>query len=129
MTRFYFLLLLIFISSQALAGSRIYLIRHATVDIKKPGWCSAKVARDYKAVYDTALIQTFNPRLVLDKIDHSDGIDTVFCSPQFRAIQTVDILFDKNVIRKTDVNLMEFDYPVSRIPLIRLPLKAWLVCC
>ena len=126
MTRFYFLLLFIFISFHSFAGSKIYLIRHATVDIEKPGWCSAKKAQAYKAAYDLAFVQLFDPKPVLDKIDRPDEIDTVFCSPQFRAIQTVDILFDKKVIRRIDTNLMEFDYPVCRIPLIRLPLKVWL---
>ena len=126
MTRFYFFLLFIFISFQTFAGSKIYLIRHATVDIEKPGWCSAKRAKAYKEAYNLALIQMFDPKPVLDKIDHSEEIDTIFCSPQFRAIQTADVLFDKKVIRRIDTNLMELDYPVSRIPLIRMPLKVWL---
>lgn len=126
MTRFYLFVLLIFISFNAFAGSKIYLIRHASVDLEKPGWSTAKVAQAFKDDYNHADIQVFDPELVFAKIDRPEEIDTIFCSPQWRAMQTADILFDAQVIRRMDTNLMEFDYPVSQIPLIRLPLKAWL---
>ena len=126
MTRFHFFLLFILISFHAFADSKIYLIRHASVDIKKPGWCNAKVAQAFKYDYNHADIQMFDPELVFAKIDHPEEIDTVFCSPQWRAMQTADMLFNMQVIRRIDTNLMEFDYPVSNIPLIRLPVKAWL---
>lgn len=126
MTRVYFFVLFIFISFNAFAGSKIYLVRHASVDLEKPGWCTAKLAQAYKEAYNLAFVQKFDPKLVLAKIDYSEEIDTLFCSPQFRAIQTVDILFAKQVIRRIDTNLMEFDYPVNQIPLLRLPVRAWL---
>lgn len=126
MTRFYFFLLFIFFSLNVFAGSKIYLIRHASVEIESPGWCNAKRAQAFKNDYNISDIQVFDPKLVFAKIDSPEEIDTVFCSPQWRAMQTADILFNTQVIRRIDTNLMEFDYPVSQIPLIRLPLKAWL---
>ncbi len=117
---------LIFISINIFAESRIYLIRHAAVQIENPGWCYAKRANAYKEEYDTANICAFEPEKVLNKIKHPEKIDTIFCSPQFRAIQTAELLFKKQVIIRVDNNLMELDYPVIRFPIIKLPLKAWL---
>lgn len=126
MTKFYLFFTFVFFSLSAFAQHEIYLIRHATVDIEKPGWTNSKRARIFKEEYSRADIQNFDPEIVLGKITNQEKIDTVFCSPQLRAIQTADILFEKQVIRRIDTNLMEFDYSVNRIPLIRLPVNTWL---
>ncbi|MDA3905658.1 MAG: histidine phosphatase family protein [Bacteroidales bacterium] len=126
MTRFYLFFSFIFLSLSSFAQHKIYLIRHANVDIEKPGWSNAKSAQIFKEEYNRSDIQEFDPELVLSKIDNTEKIDAIFCSPQLRAIQTADILFDKQVIRRIDTNLMEFDYSVNRIPLIRLPVNTWL---
>lgn len=118
--------ILIFLSVHAFASSKIYLIRHATVPIENPGWCSARIAHKYRVVYNKTSVQEFNPDGVLKKIDHPETIDTVFCSPQLRAIQTAELLFDKKVNLKINKNLMELDYPVIQLPLIRLPVRVWL---
>lgn len=126
MTRFYLFFSFIFLSLSSFAQHKIYLIRHANVDIEKPGWSNAKSAQIFKEEYNRSDIQEFDPELVLSKIDNTEKIDAIFCSPQLRAIQTAYILFDKQVIRRIDTNLMEFDYSVNRIPLIRLPVNTWL---
>ncbi len=116
----------IFLSVNIFAESKIYLIRHAEVQIESPGWCNSKKANDYKHEYDSANVRIFEPEKVLAKIGFAEQIDTVFCSPQTRAIQTAEILFKKQVVIKINDNLKELDYPVIRFPLIKLPLKVWL---
>lgn len=126
MLRFYLFFILIFISLHVFGGSKIYIIRHAAVEIDKPGWVNAKEAHIYKEEYNHSDIQIFDPEKVLNKIENYKEIDTVFCSPQLRAIQTAEILFKNQAVLKIDKHLMELDYPVSKLRLIKLPLNAWL---
>lgn len=118
--------ILIFLSVNAFSNSKIYLIRHATVPIENPGWCSSQIANEYKVLYNNTSVQKFNPESVLKKIDGFETIDTVFCSPQLRAKQTAELLFDKSINLKINKNLMELDYPVIKWPLLKLPVKVWL---
>ncbi len=106
--------------------SKIILIRHAKVDIKKPGWGNTNKANLYKERYNQAHIKKFDPSEVIKKIDHYETVDTVFCSPKLRAIETASIIFGENVVIKKDSMLSELDYPVIKIPVLRLPVKAWL---
>lgn len=108
------------------ASPKIYLIRHATVDLGKPGWGTSKSSAQYKEAYNFAGIETFNPEEVLQKIKNYTSIDTIFCSPQPRAQETALMLFGENVVLKTDSILTELDYPVVRVPVIQLPVKGWL---
>ncbi len=126
MSRFHLLIILIFISLNVFGGSKIYLIRHAAVEINKPGWVNAKKAHIYKEEYNHSDIQIFDPEMVLNKIENYKEIDTVFCSPQMRAIQTAEILFQNQANLKIDKHLMELDYPVSKLRLIKLPINVWL---
>ncbi|NOZ47708.1 MAG: histidine phosphatase family protein [Chlorobi bacterium] len=122
---FFYTLLFILLSVDAFAISKIYLIRHATVEIENPGWCNTKCIHNYKEQYNKNCIQDFDPEIVLKKIDHPETIDTVFCSPQLRAVQTATWLFNNRVNLKTNENLMELDYPVIQLPLIIVPVKIW----
>jgi broad specificity phosphatase PhoE len=108
------------------ANPKIYLIRHAAVDLGKPGWGTSKNSAQYKEAYNFAEIETFNPEEVLQKIRNYENLDTVFCSPQPRAQETALMLFGENVILKTDSILTELDYPVVHLPVIQLPVKGWL---
>ena len=119
-------LILIFLSDNVFASSKIYLIRHATVPMENPGWCSTQIAFKYKLTYNTTSVQIFDPDVVLRKIDHPETIDSVFCSPKLRAIQTANLLFGNQVKLNINENLMELDYPVIQLPLIKLPVKVWL---
>lgn len=120
------LLLLFLTGKTALANPKIYLIRHATVDLKKPGWGTSKKSEQYKEAYNFAGIETFNPEKVLQKIENHENIDTVFCSPQPRALKTAEILFGSRAVLKIDTVLSELDYPVVQLPVLQLPVKGWL---
>lgn len=121
------LLMLIILPEMAtFANPKIYLIRHAEVDLGKPGWGTSKQSAEYKEAYNFAEIETFNPEEVLQKIKNIKGLDTVFCSPQLRAQETALMLFGENVILKTDNVITELDYPVVKVPVIQFPVKGWL---
>lgn len=105
---------------------KIYLIRHAAVNLPRPGWGSAKKSKEYKKVYNISGVETFDPDVALGKIENHASLDTVFCSSQLRAQETALILFDENIALVTDSVLIEFDYPVIQIPILQLPVKSWL---
>ena len=117
--------ILISLPQNVFAGSKIYIIRHAEVDVEKPGWCSSKKSFIYRENYNKAPVRTFDPETTLKKIDNSEEVDTVFCSPQLRAIQTALILFNNTVILNINDNLMELQYPVIKWPVIRMPARVW----
>ena len=104
----------------------IYLIRHASVDLKKPVLCNLYEIYNYKKLYNKSDIIPFNPDIVLNQIYNSQKIDTVFCSTQLRAIQTSKMLFDSTVIIVGNNGFNELDYNIINIPLIYLPTDIWL---
>ena len=108
------------------AQDEIYLIRHAQVNIDKPGCTSSHKTNHYKKEYNLALIIPFDAEAVLVKIDSLDTIDTVFLSPQSRAMQTALQLFGEQVHYRVEPSLKELDYPVVSWPVLRLPTSIWL---
>jgi broad specificity phosphatase PhoE len=111
----------------ASSGPRIYFIRHAKVNADNPGWSSSKDAYNFKEEYNRASIHNFDPEPVLNKIKNYENVDTVFCSPQLRAMQTAAILFDTNhVVLIINDNLMELQYNVISFPVIQMPTGVWL---
>lgn len=108
------------------ANPKIYLIRHASVDLKKPGWGTSKMSAEYKAAYNLAKIEAFNPDEVLQMIANYEYSNTVFCSPQSRALETARILFDDHVKVIIKRELAELDYPIVQVPFLQLPVKSWL---
>ncbi len=108
-------------------NSKIYLIRHAKVDLKIPGWRNSKDAALYKEEYNQTDIRPFNPSKVREKIKSFESIDTAFCSPQLRAIETASILFRNGVILIVDSVLVELNYPVVKIPVLQFPTRGWLL--
>jgi hypothetical protein len=113
------LLLLVFAGKTAFANPTINLIRHAAVDLQTPGWGTSKNSAQYKEAYNIAGIEAFNPDKVLRKIENQEKLDTVFCSPQHRALETAWMLFGENRLLKTDSVLAELDYPVLLVPVLQ----------
>lgn len=122
----FLLLLVILPEMKTFANPKIYLIRHAAVDLRKPGWGTSKNSAQYKEAYNFTGIVPFNPDEVLQKIENHESLDTVFCSPQKRVQETAFILFNENVVIRTDSVLVELDYPVVKVPVIQFPVKGWL---
>ena len=125
MLKFLLFSTLIFISGNVFATSKIYLIRHAAVQIENPGWCNAQTAYNYRVQYNIKSVRVFDAEKVLNKIDQPETIDTVFCSPHSRALQTAVLLFKSQVNLKINENLMELDYHVIKFPLFKLPVRVW----
>ena len=111
----------------ASSGPRIYFIRHAEVNADSPGWASSRKAYNFKEEYNRASILNFDPEPIRNKIKNYENVDTVFCSPQLRALQTAAILFDtNNVVLIINDNLMELQYNVISFPVIQMPTGVWL---
>jgi len=125
----FIVLLVIFLPGRTtFAHPKIYLIRHAKVDLKKPGWGTSKYSAEYKKDYNVTGVEVFNIDEVLKKIKNYPSIDTIFCSPQHRAMETALILFVEDVVFETDSVLIELDYPVvQHVPVIQLPVTGWLL--
>lgn len=121
----FFAFLMLQVKSQP--TSKIYLIRHAKVDLKKPGWQNSKNAALYKEEYNWTEIKPFNPDRAREKIEFFESIDTVFCSPHLRAMETASVLFCNGAILTIDSALVELDYPVVRIPVVQFPKRVWLL--
>lgn len=121
------LLLLMVRVGTANSSHRIYLIRHSAVDLKKPGWGTSKYSAEYKKAYNVTGVEVFNMEEVQHKIKNYTSIDTIFCSPQNRALETALMLFGENVVLETVSVLTELDYPVVQVPVIQLPVKGWLL--
>ena len=117
---------LIFLSLNLLGDPVIYIIRHAEVEVESPGWSSSKKANMFREKYNKADIRDFDPETTLKKIYNPEGVDTVFCSPQQRAVQTALTLFNNDIFLNINDNLMELQYPVIKWPVIRMPARAWL---
>ena len=125
MVKFIFLSIYIFSSVNLFAGPKIYLIRHAKVNIEKPGWSNTRTVYNYRMQYNSNSVHGFNAEEVLKKIDQPNTIDTVFCSPQLRALQTAFLLFNSQVELRINENLMELDYPIIQFPVLKLPVRVW----
>lgn len=108
------------------ACPKIYIIRHAEVQFDRPGWGSSLEAYVFKAEYNSSPIRNFDPGPTLAKIENHEHVDTVFCSPQARAIQTTKLLFGEKVGLRINENLMELQYQVLDWSFINMPVRAWL---
>jgi len=72
------LMLIILPEMTTFANPKIYLIRHAEVDLGKPGWGTSKQSAEYKEAYNFAGIEAFNPVEVLRKIKNYETYMTIF---------------------------------------------------
>lgn len=109
------------------ANPRIFVIRHALVLLEKPGWVSSESAAQYKTAYNNAPIAILSPYDVLQMIEGYESTDSIFSSPQSRALRTAELLFGSNAVIIADSTLMELDYEVVQIPFLHLPVNTWLL--
>ncbi|MBC5995029.1 histidine phosphatase family protein [Pontibacter cellulosilyticus] len=103
---------------------RIFLIRHARPDLSKNGWFSNEAARKYITDYDTAAVEEFV--LEHEAIPYKE-IDKVYCSTLPRSQLTAKAIFGSDVQLKIDKSFREFERRIFSLPLLRMPIKLWLL--
>ncbi len=115
--------LLILSPNLVVFGQEVVLIRHAAVQLERPGWMTSREAAGFRESYDTAPVYPFDPDTVLAKIPKR-RTDTVYVSGLSRSVTTGKILFgDSANIVSLDM-LNEFEMHVVRLPAY-LPYKGW----
>ncbi|MFD3001768.1 histidine phosphatase family protein [Pontibacter toksunensis] len=103
---------------------RIFLIRHARPEVPTKGFFSAAAASQYISDYDAAQVEKFV--LQHEAIPYKE-IKEVYCSTLVRSQLTAKAIFGEQVLLKVDRNFREFERKIFSLPLLRLPIKLWLV--
>ncbi|WP_460924681.1 histidine phosphatase family protein [Pontibacter brevis] len=103
---------------------RIFLIRHARPEVPGQGFFSAAAASQYISDYDAAQVEEFV--LQHEAIPYKE-IKEVFCSTLIRSQLTAKAIFGEQVLLKVNHNFREFERKIFSLPLLRLPIKLWLV--
>jgi broad specificity phosphatase PhoE len=103
---------------------RIFLIRHARPDVSKKGLFSQEAANNYISDYDAAAVEEFV--LEQETIPFKE-IDKVYCSTLPRSQLTAKAIFGESVQLKIDSVFREFERRIFSLPLLKLPIKLWLV--
>lgn len=103
---------------------RIFLIRHAKPEVPAKGFFSATAASQYISDYDAAQVEQFV--LENEAIPYKE-IKEVYCSTLIRSQLTAKAIFGEQVLLKVDHNFREFERKIFSLPLLRLPIKLWLV--
>ncbi|OKL39922.1 histidine phosphatase family protein [Pontibacter flavimaris] len=104
--------------------NRIFLIRHAKPLVERKGYFNAQAARQYISDYDTALVEEFV--LQHEAIPYKQ-IKKVYCSTLVRSQLTARAIFGEEVELKIDATFREFERRIFSLPLLRLPIKLWLL--
>ncbi len=103
---------------------KIFLIRHARPLVEKSGYFNTATARQYIADYDTAQVEEFV--LQHEAIPYQE-IKAVYCSTLIRSQLTAKAIFGEQVHLKVNHNFREFERKIFSLPLLRLPIKLWLL--
>jgi broad specificity phosphatase PhoE len=103
---------------------RIFLIRHARPELPKRGLFSDAAAKKYITDYDAAAVEEFV--LEHETIPYED-IDKVYCSTLPRSQLTARAIFGDKVQLRVDKVFREFERRIFSLPLLKLPIKLWLV--
>lgn len=103
---------------------KIFLIRHARPDVENSGWFDAAAARKYIADYDAAEVEKFV--LQHEAIPYQE-INKVYCSTLVRSQLTAKEIFGEDVQLKIEEDFREFERRIFTLPLVRLPIKLWLL--
>lgn len=110
--------------NSALLPKRIFLIRHARPAVSKKGLFSYEDACKYINDYDAAAIEHF---VLEHEVIPFDEIDKVYCSTLARSQLTAKAIFGSDIQLRIDQVFREFERRVYTLPLVRLPIKLWLV--
>ncbi|WP_276496814.1 histidine phosphatase family protein [Pontibacter litorisediminis] len=103
---------------------RIFLIRHAKPKVDRKGFFDAAAARRYISDYDTAQVEEFV--LQHEALPYKQ-IRKVFCSTLVRSQLTARAIFGDGVELKIDPTFREFERRIFTLPLLRMPIKLWLL--
>ena len=103
---------------------RIFLIRHARPDVSKKGLFNQAAAVKYISDYDAAAVEEFI--LEHETIPFKE-IDRVYCSTLPRSQLTAKAIFGESVQLKIDTIFREFERRIFSLPLLKMPIKLWLV--
>ena len=103
---------------------KIFLIRHARPLVPRKGFPNATSARQYISDYDAAQVEEFV--LQHEAIPYKE-IKEVYCSTLIRSQLTAKGIFGEQVLLKVNHNFREFERKIFSLPLLRLPIRLWLV--
>ncbi|CAA9223515.1 MAG: hypothetical protein AVDCRST_MAG95-648 [uncultured Adhaeribacter sp.] len=106
------------------SAKHIFLIRHQRPDLPKKGWFGQQQASKFLRDYDTVNIEALvnkPPGLPFEQITR------VYCSGLPRARQTARAIFGPDIELIEDPDFNEFQRRIFEFPLLRLPLKFWLL--
>jgi broad specificity phosphatase PhoE len=103
---------------------RIFLIRHARPDVSQKGLFNQEAASKFISDYDAAAVEEFV--LEQETFPYKE-VDKVYCSTLPRSQLTAKAIFGEQVQLKIDSVFREFERRIFSLPLLRLPIKLWLV--
>jgi broad specificity phosphatase PhoE len=104
--------------------NRIFLIRHARPAVSKRGFFSAADARQFITDYDAAQVEEF---VLRNETIPFKEIRKVFCSTLIRSQLTAKTIFGDKVQLVIDPDFREFERKIYSLPLVRLPIRLWLL--
>ncbi|MFD2247045.1 histidine phosphatase family protein [Pontibacter ruber] len=104
--------------------ARIFLIRHARPIVSKHGYFDAAAARQFITDYDAAQVEKFV--LSHESIPYKE-IKKVFCSTLVRSQLTAKAIFGNDIELIIDHDFREFERKIFSLPLVRLPIRFWLL--
>jgi broad specificity phosphatase PhoE len=106
------------------SAKHIFLIRHQRPALSKKGWFGRKQARQFIRDYDTVDIEALvNKPAGLP----FEQISRVYCSRLPRARLTARAIFGSDIELIEDPDFNEFQRRIFELPLLKLPLKFWLL--
>ncbi|WP_245539678.1 histidine phosphatase family protein [Pontibacter roseus] len=103
---------------------KIFLIRHARPKVSKKGFFSAADARTFISDYDAAEVEEFV--LQHEAIPYKE-VKQVYCSSLIRSQLTAKAIFGEDVELLVRHEFREFERRIFSLPLLRLPLRFWLL--
>lgn len=103
---------------------RIFLIRHARPVVPKKGYYSKAAASDYISAYDAAEVEQFV--MEHEAIPYQE-VRQVYCSTLIRSQLTARQIFGEEVELVVRHEFREFERRIFSLPLLRLPIRLWLV--